>query len=413
MVEVAAKMKRQASGNGNNGGSGGEDETPGNGGGNQAVGECPEVDVVMEIMVEVAAKMKRQAMVEEIKQLVNVLRLMANISYRLSIWLVTLLPHGSDCTKFYICNEGTPVVTDCPSGLLFNPTLLVCDYPESAGCGTGSSGNGNNGGGSGLEEETPDNGGGNQAVGECPEVDGEYVTLLPHGSDCTKFYICNEGTPVVAECPAGLLFNPNLFVCDYPESAGCEPGSSGNGNNGGSGGEDETPGNGGGNQAVGECPEEDGEYVSLLPHGSDLKRQAMVEETRRLVNVPRRMANMYLYSRMDPIAPNFTFFNPTLLVCDYPESAGCEPGNGNNGENGGEDETPSESEEETPGNGEGNQAVGECPENETGFLLPHASDCSKFYICIGGEPIVQSCPAGLLFNPQLMVCDWPQYVQCK
>lgn len=65
------------------------------------------------------------------------------------------------------------------------------------------------------------------AVGECPTVDGEYVTLLPHKSDCTKFFQCNEGTPIVKECYPGLHFNPTLLVCDYPDLAGCFEASKG------------------------------------------------------------------------------------------------------------------------------------------------------------------------------------------
>ena len=32
---------------------------------------------------------------------------------------------------------------------------------------------------------------------ECPEVDGPYAFHLPHESDCTMFYKCDRGTPVL------------------------------------------------------------------------------------------------------------------------------------------------------------------------------------------------------------------------
>ncbi|KAK9686834.1 Chitin binding Peritrophin-A domain [Popillia japonica] len=389
-----------------------EEESQSNGGGSQVVGECPEVDGEY----------------------------------------VTLLPHESDCTKFYICNGGTPVVAECQSGLLFNPNLLVCDYPESAGCGGVKEDDDeeeesqSNGGGSQVVGECPEvdgeyvtllpqsNGGGSQVVGECPEVDGEYVTLLPHESDCTKFYICNggtpvvaecqSGTPVVAECQSGLLFNPNLLVCDYPESAGCGGVLPGNENNSGNGSEEqavaggaeeddeeeeESQSNGGGSQVVGECPDVDGEYVSLLPHESDCTK-------------------FYICNEGTPVIAECP------SVCDYPESAGCggvSSGNESNSDNGSEEEAVAggaqedDEEEESQSNGGGSQVVGECPEVDGEYvslrpevdgeyvsLLPHESDCTKFYICNGGTPVVAECQSGLLFNPNLLVCDYPESAGC-
>merc|ERR1719317_1408253 len=51
-----------------------------------------------------------------------------------------------------------------------------------------------------------------------------------------------------------------------------------------------------------------------------------------------------------------------------------------------------------------------CPESE-GFF-PNLSDCSSFYQCVSWSPYKQVCPAGLLYNYEGQVCDWPQHVQC-
>ncbi|KAK9718351.1 Chitin binding Peritrophin-A domain [Popillia japonica] len=58
--------------------------------------------------------------------------------------------------------------------------------------------------------------------------------------------------------------------------------------------------------------------------------------------------------------------------------------------------------------------VGECPaENgEYDVLLPDSSDCAIFYKCNEGEAVVQDCPDGLAFNPELTVCDYPANVDC-
>ncbi|XP_022825940.1 probable chitinase 10 [Spodoptera litura] len=54
--------------------------------------------------------------------------------------------------------------------------------------------------------------------------------------------------------------------------------------------------------------------------------------------------------------------------------------------------------------------------NSTVSLAPHPRDCRLFFYCssIGiGIPLVcRRCPAGLHFNPELLVCDWPNNVNC-
>lgn len=46
----------------------------------------------------------------------------------------TLLPYPGDCEKFYICNGGYAVPMDCPSGLHWDNTQKMCNWPLSAGC---------------------------------------------------------------------------------------------------------------------------------------------------------------------------------------------------------------------------------------------------------------------------------------
>ncbi|GJQ81033.1 hypothetical protein Trydic_g21842, partial [Trypoxylus dichotomus] len=50
---------------------------------------------------------------------------------------VDFLTDSRDCTIFYKCDWGTPIQMNCPSGLHFNPTLNVCDWPAAAGCTAG------------------------------------------------------------------------------------------------------------------------------------------------------------------------------------------------------------------------------------------------------------------------------------
>ena len=46
-------------------------------------------------------------------------------------------------------------------------------------------------------------------------------------------------------------------------------------------------------------------------------------------------------------------------------------------------------------------------------LLPHETDCSLYYQCVGLTPVLRECPSGLYFDPILNICNWPQNVDCE
>ncbi len=46
-------------------------------------------------------------------------------------------------------------------------------------------------------------------------------------------------------------------------------------------------------------------------------------------------------------------------------------------------------------------------------LFEHPHDCTKFIQCAHSGLFVQSCGPGTLFNPSLLVCDWPKNVHCN
>jgi hypothetical protein len=62
--------------------------------------------------------------------------------------------------------------------------------------------------------------------GSCPLTDPlEYTVLLPHPTDCSSFFSCSNGNPIELHCPAGLHFNDELKVCDWPQNTNCVPGN--------------------------------------------------------------------------------------------------------------------------------------------------------------------------------------------
>ncbi|XP_074602749.1 uncharacterized protein LOC141856360 isoform X2 [Brevipalpus obovatus] len=59
------------------------------------------------------------------------------------------------------------------------------------------------------------------------------------------------------------------------------------------------------------------------------------------------------------------------------------------------------------------------PSSSSSFICPEQfgyfedqSDCSKYFVCVFGEPLHESCTGGLYFSSELQTCDWPRNVQC-
>uniref|UniRef100_A0AAG5DLT4 Chitin-binding type-2 domain-containing protein n=1 Tax=Anopheles atroparvus TaxID=41427 RepID=A0AAG5DLT4_ANOAO len=219
---------------------------------------------------------------------------------------VTLLPHAN-CPMFYKCNNGLACEMNCPAGLHFNPLVDSCDWPSNACC----------------DPTSP-------VLRTIPEIVSWIL------DNCYMFYKCDNGKACEHNCPAGLHFNPQLDVCDWPSNACCDP---------------TVP-----------CNPPCIPGVTCPPTGPT--------------------PNCYMFYKCDNgkacehNCPAGLHFNPQLDVCDWPSNACCDP------------------------------TVPSVP-----TILPH-TNCNMFYKCNNGKACEQNCPAGLHFNAQLSVCDWPSNACC-
>ncbi|CAG5053336.1 unnamed protein product [Parnassius apollo] len=348
-----------------------------------------------------------------------------------------LLPHESDCSKFYYCVFGEKVERSCAPGTLFNPELQVCDWPINVNCTTnGNPPDTDSGEGSGDPDMDTDG----MLPNDCPSDFDEHK-LLPHETECNKFYQCVFGEKVERECAPGTYFNPELEVCDWPHNVECAGSVGGDGGSGGAGGEDLPNG----------CPA-DFDIHKLLPHETNCSKFYFC----------------VFGEKVERECPSNTHFNPTLQVCDWPENAGCanndggiesggggDEGNGGDGSGeggscgdgsggqgicggegsgeggsvegeggegesgggescgGGSGDCGTDGNGDENGNGEGGLLPNGCPSDfDIHKLLPHETDCDKFYYCVLGEKVERTCAPGTHFNPMLQVCDWPENAGC-
>ncbi|CAH1787914.1 unnamed protein product [Owenia fusiformis] len=63
-----------------------------------------------------------------------------------------------------------------------------------------------------------------------------------------------------------------------------------------------------------------------------------------------------------------------------------------------------------------NACSGQCPNDEAGNPIdgdfPHPLDCEKFCSCNSGVGTELTCPDGLVFDPVLNMCNWPEVTNC-
>ncbi|CAG0925245.1 unnamed protein product, partial [Notodromas monacha] len=111
-------------------------------------------------------------------------------------WAVHLAD-PEDCGKYYICDWGQAISMPCPSGLHFNPTLQVCDWPANAGCTAGQN----------PSTEAPATG----------------TAILPNPEDCASFFVCDAGESFLVTCPAGKAFSARYSSCVEAAQDGCTP----------------------------------------------------------------------------------------------------------------------------------------------------------------------------------------------
>ncbi|XP_072745020.1 uncharacterized protein [Anoplolepis gracilipes] len=138
-------------------------------------------------------------------------------------YLIGLLPHYGDCTKFLQCAHGTTYIMNCGIGTVFNPTIGVCDWPRNVkGCEDTFKSD---------EDEMPPTSlnpsfeRDKSAYTEVKRITcpADFTGLLAHPETCKKFLQCANGVTYVMDCGPGTAFNPIALVCDWPYNVpGCK-----------------------------------------------------------------------------------------------------------------------------------------------------------------------------------------------
>ncbi|RZC33824.1 peritrophic matrix protein 5-A [Asbolus verrucosus] len=179
-----------------------------------------------------------------------------------------LRPYPGDCNRFIECYGAQSTVMVCPPHLYFNEVRQLCDWPSESGCDG---------------DDDP----------RC--VDGT-TSYWPH-PECTKYIECYQGQGYTMECPSGLYFDPEDIMCEDPSQSSCghtEP-------------------------TIGPTTTKDSNWTPdpICPWPSN---------ERYLFPYPGDCTKFWECAEGERVAmdcPDNLWFNPILLVCDYPYQSGC------------------------------------------------------------------------------------------
>lgn len=269
-------------------------------------------------------------------------------------------PDAKDCSTSVVqCSDGIPSLLECADGQVFDNTRHICaSADEVMACRESN--------------DVPD------SSKDCDGLDDGLYEMEP----CSSSYLtCSGGVPRIMSCPANLVFDKKLSLCEYPGNVeSCSEQHEVN--------------------TTDVCPED-----GFFSYGncSDLFYAC----------TNGRKISMYCPARLA--------FDESRQLCDYPAAVEvcATEGSGDGDEDGSSegyhvDPMIKESwDSTTVDSHESSSKLPEptfCESKKDGF---YASGCSSEMIaCVAGQATSMICPAHLIYDEEKQICEYPENVPC-
>ncbi|XP_050067354.1 uncharacterized protein LOC126556174 [Anopheles maculipalpis] len=185
----------------------------------------------------------------------------------------------------------------------------------------------------------------------CAAQPSDELVELAYPGDCTMSVVCENRELIATDmCPAGLHFNPSLFVCDTPDHAECLDFVCQN--------------------------NPDGNQATLASLNSCQRYYICIGN----VTVERFCAPGTIFEAA----------NEWCIVDDVENP--CEP-----------DRLPPPPE----------AVIEQCTEENELNKIAHPTLCDVYYRCLNGRLWIRQCPTGLFFDPERSQCNLPDFVSCE
>jgi hypothetical protein len=229
---------------------------------------------------------------------------------------------------------------------------------------------------------------------QCPNNDNSEYVSLPHPEDCTSFFKCDWGQPILFHCPDGLHFNPTIQVCDWPHSAGCTAGQK---------------------PSTAEPPVETEKPTSTAAPATDAP--ATEEPTTLAPETEAPETEAPATEAPATEAPETEAPETEAPETEAPETEAPEteaPETEAPETEAPATEAPATEAPATEGHHEVTEAPveeGICPANGVS-LAPNPADCETFYVCNFGHAILVTCPEFTAFDKTHLTCTEHAQLEC-
>lgn len=124
----------------------------------------------------------------------------------------------SDCSRFYMCENGFGTGANCPPGMLFDTLQNRCNFEENVNCDVTTE----------PEETTtiPTTATSEEIVTSnvekfCRSSDPSVPSFYPSSTNCEEYYICVNQKPFQLSCARGQHWNQQNRYCDDPAAVEC------------------------------------------------------------------------------------------------------------------------------------------------------------------------------------------------
>ncbi|XP_067375183.1 chondroitin proteoglycan 2-like [Channa argus] len=243
---------------------------------------------------------------------------------------------------FYTCSNGLTYLRDCPAGLIFRESLDICDWPTTA-----------------PPSDKTTKATKTACAGTIDQFckgkrDGDYT----NPKNQYTFYTCSNGLTYLRDCPAGLIFNESLDICDWPTAA---------------------------------VPSGTNPTATTTASAGTIDQFCQGKRDGDYTN-PKNQYTFYTCSNGLTYlrdCPAGLIFRESLDICDWPTTAPPS------------DKTTKATKTACAG------TIDQFCKGKRDGDYTNPKNQYTFYTCSNGLTYLRDCPAGLIFNESLDICDWP------
>lgn len=120
------------------------------------------------------------------------------------------LPDPTDCNRYFLCFNGAKISRSCSEGLYWDVINNRCDFSSNVTCYVSTT----------TQHPVTTT----ERIFICSDLQRCPISgfgILPHMTNCLRYFICDRGIKFLRTCPYGKIFDVRTLQCDIPADSLC------------------------------------------------------------------------------------------------------------------------------------------------------------------------------------------------